>query len=232
MALVSPSFRSISKVSIWLVKLSIIGIFASIVLLILQFYESLQFLFTDVMDPILLDIEGDLVIIFSILGIITTSVMLIWFYKASKNIQSFGAKGVTSPIMAVVWWFVPILNFWKPYYLALEIYKASNPRIILSKGNEWKDFSSPKVVKLWWVLGIFFLFAYYIASFYWTFSGGSDYYMYQEQTLDLFSIYEKAFYSNFAYITSNVIGIASTIFFIRMVKQISSWQEIKAGISI
>lgn len=232
MALVSPSFRSISKVSIWLVKLSIIGIFASIALLILQFYESLQFLFTDVMDPILLDIEGDLVIIFSILGIITTSVMLIWFYKASKNIQSFGAKEVMSPIMAVVWWFVPILNFWKPYYLALEIYKASNPRIILSKGNEWKDFSSPKVVKLWWVLGIFFLFAYYIASFYWTFSGGSDYYMYQEQTLDLFSIYEKAFYSNFAYITSNVIGIASTIFFIRMVKQISSWQEIKAGISI
>ena len=232
MALVSPYFRSISRISIWMVNLSIIGIFASVFLLILQFYESLQFLFTNVMDPILLDVEGDLVIIFSILGIITTIVMLIWFYRASKNIHSFGAKEVTSPIMAVVWWFVPILNFWRPYNVALEIYKASNPRIILSNGNEWKDSPSPKVVKLWWVLGIFFLFAYYIASFYWTFSGGSDYYLYQEQTVDLLSIYEKAFYSNFAYITSNVIGIASTIFFIRMVKQISSWQEIKAGISI
>ena len=57
------------------------------------------------------------------------------------------------------------------------------------------------------------LLPFTVASFYWTFSGISDYYFYQEQTVDLLSIYEKAFYSNFAYITSNIFGIASTIFY-------------------
>ena len=43
---------------------------------------------------------------------------------------------------------------------------------------------------------------------------------------------EMLFYTNFGSMLSSGLVIASTIFFIRMVKQISLWQEIKSGRSI
>ena len=231
MSLLLPSFSSISKESRWAVNWSIVAICTSIILLILQSYESFQFLFTNMIDNVILDLEGYLGLLFSVLGFIATIVILIWFYRANKNIHAFGAKEVSSPRMAVIWWFIPILFLWKPYRVASEIYHASDPQIVLSSGNEWKN-SSSDIIKLWWVLGLLSLFAYYYATFYWNWNGGEDYYLYSGQPVDLTSVYRIAFYANFAYISSNILFIISTIYFIRIIKQVSAWQEIKAGRSI
>lgn len=37
--------------------------------------------------------------------------------SSNKNIQSFGVKEITSPVKAVIWWFVPVYFFWKPYII-------------------------------------------------------------------------------------------------------------------
>jgi heme/copper-type cytochrome/quinol oxidase subunit 2 len=54
----------------------------------------------------------------TIISILLTVIVLFWFYRATKNINSFGAKYVNSLGMAVVWWFIPIMNLWKPYEVA------------------------------------------------------------------------------------------------------------------
>jgi hypothetical protein len=44
---------------------------------------------------------------------VALSLSLDWYYQATKNIQSFGTKKITSPGMAVIWWFVPVYFFLK-----------------------------------------------------------------------------------------------------------------------
>ena len=74
---------------------------------------------------------GFVTIVISLLNLVTVIVIgiitLIWFYRASKNIHDFGAKNVSSPRMAVIWWFIPITNLWKPYQVAQQLWKASDP---------------------------------------------------------------------------------------------------------
>lgn len=60
--------------------------------------------------------------------------------------------------MAVVWWFIPILDLWKPHSVAQQIWKASNPQIILSNGIEWKNSPRSNVIILWWVLFLLSIF--------------------------------------------------------------------------
>lgn len=232
MSLHFSSFRSINKITSWTVIWSIIGICTSIILLILQSYETLQYLLANVIEPWLLDVEGSLSTFISALGFIATVIMWIWFYKANKNIHAFGAREITSPTMTLIWWFIPILNLWKPYKVAVEINNASNPRIALSNGNEWKKLQSPEVIKLWWILQILAIIGSTVAAIYWTWSSGFNYLSSLEQPVDLSPSYGTVFYANFAYIFSNILSIASTIFYIRMVKQVSTWQEIKSGRSI
>jgi hypothetical protein len=95
--------------------------------------------------------------------------------------------------MAVIWFFVPILQLWKPYKVAEQIWKVSNPEITISEGTEWKNSPTSYIIKLWWVLGILSYFVVFI---------------------DVFGF------------LGNVLFVASAIFFIILVRQISAWQEI------
>ncbi|MFI5407510.1 MAG: DUF4328 domain-containing protein, partial [Nitrososphaerales archaeon] len=58
-----------------------------------------------------------------------------------------------SPIMAVIWWFIPILNLWKPYTIARDIWKASASYARIHNCIEWKELPSSNTIKLWWILG-------------------------------------------------------------------------------
>jgi len=107
------SFRSIGNLTDWLVRFSIIIIVLSVISIAADFYESLSSGFDDSKISIT-EIIGTLSTMISILIII---IILMWYYRATKNIHSFGAKEVTSPRMAVLWWFIPISDLWKPYKL-------------------------------------------------------------------------------------------------------------------
>lgn len=54
---------------------------------------------------------------------------LAWFSRSYRNLRALGAEGLEySPGVAVGWWFVPIGNCWKPFGVAVEIWKARTPR--------------------------------------------------------------------------------------------------------
>src|SRR4030095_562216 len=156
MTMHSKSYRSISKMTKWLVMLSI----ATIVIALINTgaFFALNYRTRDAQlqgtDLVFLIIAALILVI----GIVALIVTLYWFYRANKNIHAFGAKDVSSPIMAVVWWFIPILDLWKPHSVAQQIWKASNPQIILSNGIEWINSPRSNIIILWWVLFLLSIF--------------------------------------------------------------------------
>ena len=232
MAMHIPSFHSISRISEWLVTLSIGIIITSIITLILASYENLQYFFVGSTDDALYEIDSVVGSISSIIGFIVMIIALYWFYRASKNIHSFGAKEISSPIMTVIWWFVPILQLWKPYKIAQQIWKGSNPETGLATGIEWKKLPSSNIIRLWWILGILPLLILSIFVIFAILNFGTNYTDLEQAGQKLAESKEMLFYSNLGSILSSGLVIASTIFFIRMVKQISLRQEIKSGRSI
>ncbi len=52
-----------------------------------------------------------------VVGIATAVVFLMWTYRAYKNLPALGGKQlVSTPGMAIVWWFVPLVNFYNPMH--------------------------------------------------------------------------------------------------------------------
>lgn len=227
----TPSFRSISKLSKWLVSWSIAAITIAVIYLILQSYEILQYISNNPIDTTIFVIDSIVASISAVISFIATIITLIWFYKANRNIHVFGAKEISSSRMAVIWWFVPILQLWKPYNVAQQIWKASNPQLNISNGTEWKQSVSSRIIKFWWILGLVYIFVAIIGVIFKMMVVGFDNYLYPEQATQV-AVELDMFYSGLIGIPLNVLAILSTLFFIRMIKQISAWQEIKAGRSI
>lgn len=220
----SESFRSINKITKWLVILSI----ATIVIALINTgaFFALDYQTRDVQlqstDLVFL-IIATLILVIEIVALIMT---LYWFYRANKNIHAFGAKEVSSPIMAVIWWFIPILDLWKPHSVAQQIWKASNPRIILSNGIEWKNSPRSNVILLWWILLLLSIFIGIPGEFLNPPESEQLSYnnTYTEQSMPI--------YEGLLNILSTIPAIVSTFLFMRIIRQISSWQEIKSGKSI
>ena len=107
------SYRSIGNLTDWLVRFSIVMIILTVVAFAATSYQTLLVEYNPQFDKVY-DITGIFILIVSILLNIS---LLFWYYRATKNIDSFGAKEVTSPRMAVVWWLIPIAFLWKPIKL-------------------------------------------------------------------------------------------------------------------
>ena len=89
----------------------------------------------------------------------TVVVFAIWIYRAGYNARQLGAAGMQfSPGWAVGWYFIPILNLWKPYQAMKEIWKAS------AAPAGWQEYQRGPILPLWWG---FFLFSNFLnnASF-------------------------------------------------------------------
>jgi hypothetical protein len=226
-------FRSINRPSKWLVNWSIASVVTTFIFMVITSYQNVQFFITGEgkfleggPGFILSTIDG-------VIGFVALILMLYWFYSASKNVRAFGATGVASPVMAVVWWFVPFLNLWKPYQVARNIWKASSPQLDVSSSNGistgLRDLPSSNNIKLWWILGLLYLFVNIISRI----VTSSLYYSDSEQTAQALTIiHEGIFYSNFFVIVADILSIFSIIFFIRMIKGVSMRQEIRGGYSI
>jgi len=165
---------------------------------------------------------GIFVLIISILLNIT---LLFWYYRATKNIRSFGAKEVTSPRMAVIWWLIPIAFLWKPYQVAQQIWKASDPEIKLVNGVEWKSIANSKIVKRWWFLTLANIFGSLFAGV----SGGIGFVTLYNSDPELFGESTQAsLFQGILSIPFLILGIISTYYFIRVVMQISKRQYLKS----
>lgn len=92
--------------------------------------------------------------------IFTVTSYLMWIHRAHRNLPSLGARGLRfTPGWAVGWFFVPIMNLFRPYQAVSEIWKASGPA--LSDGTSWKDIKTPPLIQWWWG---FFILANFVSG--------------------------------------------------------------------
>jgi hypothetical protein len=81
-----------------------------------------------------------------------------WFYRAYKNLKTLGIALKSTPKRVIVNFFIPIINFWRPYFAAMEIWNNSDPSTLLATEQEARHSRGSVIVKLWWIttlIGIF-----------------------------------------------------------------------------
>ena len=58
--------------------------------------------------------------------LVTVVVFLMWQYRVRKNADDIGTTGLRfSPGWVVGWWFVPIMNFFRPYQVMKELWQSN-----------------------------------------------------------------------------------------------------------
>jgi hypothetical protein len=80
-----------------------------------------------------------------------TIFFLIWLHQASWNLRSLQATGIIfSPWSAVLSFFIPFLNLFRPYSAMQEIWRASDPRVTHAS-RSWQQAPGGGVVIAWWL---------------------------------------------------------------------------------
>ena len=92
---------------------------------------------------------------YGLVFVATAISFLLWIHRASRNLHSLGAPWQRfSPGWAVGWWFVPIMFFFRPYQVMVEIWKGSTPRASREATFDWKTESVSALLPWWWALWI------------------------------------------------------------------------------
>lgn len=93
-----------------------------------------------------------------IVGLVALLVFLRWVYCTAVNLRTLGVEGLRfSPGWAVGWFFVPIMNLFRPYQAMSEIARASDTDDSDSRGRATLWVTTWWVVSLGW--GLFYQFA-------------------------------------------------------------------------
>jgi hypothetical protein len=84
--------------------------------------------------------------------IVATSVaFLIWLYGAYKNLSRLDVSGCRySPLWAVTYFFIPLVNLFRPYQVAQELWKGSGPKVALHDELAWRRGGRSLLVVFWW----------------------------------------------------------------------------------
>lgn len=75
-------------------------------------------------------------------------VFCLWTYRVAKNAPALGRSPTISPGWAVGYYFIPIVNLWKPYQALAEVWDVSDP-------DPTADASAPRshrFLLFWWVV--------------------------------------------------------------------------------
>jgi len=89
--------------------------------------------------------------------IVTAIGFLIWVYRAYKNLRPLGANPDTTPGWAVGYFFIPILNLFRPFQIFQEMWRESDPETVVASGIRpmhafIEDSSKSLLVIFWWGL--------------------------------------------------------------------------------
>ena len=138
--------------------------------------------------------------------IATVVVFLMWLYRVSNNVASFGETRQTSAGWAVGYFFIPIANLFMPYQAIKEIWKKSGPKA----ADAFSDgVSPPGFFPAWW--------GFWIAS---NITSNISFRMTMEEA--------PAGASATVGILSEVLSIAAAFFAIQVIKEIDRRQEERA----
>ena len=76
---------------------------------------------------------------------------LMWIHRAHRNLQSLGNQDLKySPGWAVGWFFIPIMNLFRPYQVMSEIWRGSDPDLPIGDSRAWKSSTVSSLVGWWW----------------------------------------------------------------------------------
>lgn len=82
--------------------------------------------------------------------IATAIAFLMWLYRVRRNLTALGVKGLRfTPGWSVGWWFVPIMNVFRPFQIVNEAWQASDPG---AAGDDWPSARYAPLIGGWWVL--------------------------------------------------------------------------------
>jgi hypothetical protein len=76
---------------------------------------------------------------------------LMWFYNAYRNVELvMPGRTEYHPKMAVWNWFIPFLNLYRPYKMAIEIWEDTQ-RAIAKKKADYKIDPKDDFILIWWI---------------------------------------------------------------------------------
>ncbi|MEW5725960.1 MAG: DUF4328 domain-containing protein [Thermodesulfobacteriota bacterium] len=85
---------------------------------------------------------------------------LAWLYRVRRNLPALGVEDLRfSPGWTLGWWFVPIMNLFRPFQVVSEIWRASDPD--RTGSLDWKEAPRSALLGLWW---FFWLAAYLLGN--------------------------------------------------------------------
>jgi hypothetical protein len=74
-----------------------------------------------------------------------------WVYRMDKNLRAFGAEELQfRPSWVIGWFFVPIMNLYRPYQALSEIWQASDPDPAARTKAGRRPIHPPTLLGVWW----------------------------------------------------------------------------------
>lgn len=84
---------------------------------------------------------------------ITAVFFLLWTYRSYRNLSALSGRDLRfSPGWAVGWYFVPIMNLFRPYQVMKEIWEGSDPEADPSRPGAWEERPVSPLLPGWWGL--------------------------------------------------------------------------------
>jgi hypothetical protein len=94
-----------------------------------------------------------------------------WIHRCRINVRAFGCRRFRYPrIWAIVGFLIPILNFFRPYQVVSEVWRASDPRGVETP-VAWISIPVSGYVLAWWVMLLMSAFLEILAAGFVTHSG-------------------------------------------------------------
>lgn len=87
----------------------------------------------------------------AVLPLATGVCFFVWLYRMDKNLRGFGAEELQfQPGWVVGWFFVPIMNLYRPYQAMSEIWQASDPDPAARMKAGRHPIHPPSLLGVWW----------------------------------------------------------------------------------
>lgn len=82
----------------------------------------------------------------------TAIAFVVWMYRSHKNLRAWGTVGMRfRPYWAWLGFFVPVINLFRPYQIAVEIWQASDPDSDHQQPQSWRKGRINHIISFWWV---------------------------------------------------------------------------------
>jgi len=89
-----------------------------------------------------------------VVSLISAITFLMWMHRAYRNLPALGAHNLRmTPGWSVGYWFIPIINLYRPFQAMTDIWKGSDPNGAVPN----RPANPPSLVNLWWSLWIIIL---------------------------------------------------------------------------